>query len=66
MRENEICLPDREYLIGYRWERINMDVRCIVHMHIAAELKPTGFLFLLSSVMAELITILQCVCVCVC
>ena len=37
--EKEKCLPNREYLSGHRWERINMVVKCIVHMHITAELK---------------------------
>ena len=33
-----------ENISGYRWERINMVAKCIVHMYITAELKPTGFL----------------------
>ena len=37
--EKVICLPNMEYKSGQRLERINMIVKCIVHMHITAELK---------------------------
>ena len=42
--EKEICLSSREYTSVYRWERINMVAKYIVHMHmhstyITAELK---------------------------
>ena len=30
----EICLPNKEYIFGHRYERINMFVKYIVHMHI--------------------------------
>ena len=32
-------LPKKEYIIGYKWERVNVFAECIVHMHITAELK---------------------------
>ena len=41
--EEEICLPNREY-ICHRLEKINMFVKYILHMHIAAELKAYWFL----------------------
>ena len=35
----EICLPNKEYISGHISERINMGAKCIIHMHITAELK---------------------------
>ena len=45
-KEREICLPNREYMSSHTWERINMVVKCIEHMHITAELKAYGLLVL--------------------
>ena len=38
-KENEVCLLNKEYINGHRWERINMATKYIVHIHIAAELQ---------------------------
>ena len=45
--EKEISLPNREYISGHIRERINVVVRCIVHMHITAQLKAYWLLFLI-------------------
>ena len=37
--EKETCLQNMEYTSYHRVERINMLVKCIVHMHITAKLK---------------------------
>ena len=37
-RKGNVC-QTFEYLSGHRWERINMVVKCMVHIHITAELK---------------------------
>ena len=33
------CLPNKEYISGHRWERIDMVVKWMVHIHVTAELK---------------------------
>ena len=38
-QEKKIHLPNREYISGHRWERINMVTKCIVHVHITVEHK---------------------------
>ena len=38
-KEQEMCLPKKEYISGHRWEGKNMVVKWTVHMHITAELK---------------------------
>ena len=35
----EMCPPTKEYINGQKWERLNMVAKCIVHMHITAQLK---------------------------
>ena len=32
-------MPNKEYISGHKWERINKVGKCILHMHITAELK---------------------------
>ena len=46
-KEKEICLRDMECISCCRRERINMVVKCIVHMNITAEL--LAFLLLLNN-----------------
>ena len=47
--EKEICLHNREYISCHRLERINMVIKCIVHMHITAELKAYWLLAVITS-----------------
>ena len=44
INKGEICLPNKEYISGHRWERISMVVKCLVHIHITVHLKPSDFL----------------------
>ena len=37
--ENNICFPSKKYITGHWWYRINITAKCILHKHIAAELK---------------------------
>ena len=51
--ENKIFLSNKEYINGHWWYRINMATKCIVHMHITADLKaylPTNFTGICSNV----------------
>ena len=44
--EKRKYLPNSKYRSGHWWERINMVVKCIVHMYLTAELKPTASRYL--------------------
>ena len=57
--EKKICLPDKEYNKWQRSESINMGVKCIVYMHITAEVK-AYCLSCLNSAVVELIKSLKC------
>ena len=53
MWKNKYVLSKREYISGHRWEGINMDVKCIVHMHITAELKHCWLLVYFFAILLE-------------
>ena len=38
-KDKETCLPDKEYVSVADKKSINMVAKCIVHMHITAELR---------------------------
>ena len=44
-KEKHMWLPNNLYISAYRWERINMVSKYLMHMHITAELKATSFIF---------------------
>ena len=54
-KEKEICLPSKEYISGQRWERINMVVKYIVHIHIYAKLRAYWLFVLL--ILCQLINV---------
>ena len=45
--EEAVCLPNKEYISGHRKERINVVVKCIVHLPITVEVNAHWLLVLI-------------------